>query len=165
MIKTIIFDSGEELTLNNNNEWLFNYQDQTGQDIVPTLGPTIAGILKMIGGLAEEVSDIENIDVKDILRLANTSAFDEGMIYATSISSTDLITIAWAMAKTADPSINKEPRMWMREYQEFPLFDTIVPAIAELIVKGWTSSKNWERLTENLKSLQPKQAKKKTTKK
>lgn len=74
---------------------------------------------------------------------------------------TDIINIAWAMAKAADDSI-PGPRQWARKFDPFPL-DVFAPVLLELIVSGFTSSKNLKRLQTALKSLKPK-AKKKTKK-
>ena len=67
-----------------------------------------------------------------------------------------IINVTWAMAKAADENIDP-PKRWVRQFETFPL-DVIVPAVYELIFKGFVSSKNLKRLKNlgaSLKNLQP----------
>jgi hypothetical protein len=60
------------------------------------------------------------------------------------------------MAKAADEDIDP-PKRWVRQFDEFPL-DVVVPAVYELVLKGFVSSKNLKRLKNvgaSLKTLQP----------
>jgi len=64
--------------------------------------------------------------------------------------------VTWALAKAADERI-LPPKQWVRQFDSFPL-DIIVPAVGELLFKGFSSSKNLARLKKvgaNLKNLQP----------
>ena len=67
-----------------------------------------------------------------------------------------IINVTWAMAKAADEDIDP-PKRWVRQFDEFPL-DVVVPAVYELVLKGFVSSKNLKRLKNvgaSLKTLQP----------
>ena len=66
------------------------------------------------------------------------------------------------MAKAADETIDP-PRKWVRQFDAFPL-DEIVPEVGELMLKGFASSKNLERLRTMLGRLKTQPKKKKTTK-
>ena len=63
------------------------------------------------------------------------------------------------MAKAADESI-EPPKRWVRQFDGFYL-DEIGPALLELVLKGFVSSKNLKRLKKlgnELKNLQPSQS-------
>jgi hypothetical protein len=67
-----------------------------------------------------------------------------------------IINVTWAMAKAADENI-EPPKRWVRQFEEFPL-DVVFPAVYDLVVKGFVSSKNLKRLKKlgaSLKGLQP----------
>ncbi len=67
-----------------------------------------------------------------------------------------IVNVTWAMAKAADEDI-APPKQWVRQFEEFPL-DVVGPAIYEMVLKGFVSSKNLKRLKgigASLKNLQP----------
>ena len=67
-----------------------------------------------------------------------------------------VVNVTWAMAKAADESI-EPPKKWVRQFETFPL-DVVGPAVFEMALKGFVSSKNLKRLEklgENVRSLQP----------
>ena len=67
-----------------------------------------------------------------------------------------IVNVTWAMAKAADESI-EPPKRWVRQFEEFPL-DEVGPAVFDMVLKGFVSSKNLKRLKgigESLRSLQP----------
>lgn len=152
MIKTITI-SGQEVRLNNNIGWCFEYRDQFGKDIIPTLMPILTGIVTAIGSIIEETGKTDEITVQDLAGVASSGALTDAMVYISQIELTDFIDICWAMAKCADESV-PEPKRWVRQFDEFPL-DEIIPDVGELIIKGVVSSKNGRRLEEALRSLQP----------
>lgn len=152
MIKTIKA-GGKEVVLNNNIGWCFEYRDQFGKDIVPTLMPILTGLVTAIGTIIEETGKTDDITLKDLAGIASSGGFSDAMVYISQIELTDFVNIIWAMAKCADESI-PEPKRWIREFDDFPL-DEIVPAVGEMIIKGVISTKNGSRLGEALKSLQP----------
>lgn len=172
MIKTIKLREGLELTLTNDSLWMEEYRDQFGQDILPSLMPLLLGMSSSISALAEEAGDLEKIDKEAIVRvLGSESMLDIGIRLA-QLEITDVHRIMWAMAKAYDESI-PDLRAWLRElagpeHESLPIADVIIPAIAELALKGVMTGKNWERLTADTKklkdSLQP-QKKKETKRK
>ena len=174
MVKTIELREGLQITLANDSLWMEEYRDQFGQDILPVLMPLILAVGNSISALAEEAGSLDEIDQDAFIRmLGSESLLDIGLRFA-SFELTDIMHIMWAMAKAYDGDI-EDPKAWQRklagpEHESLPIADVIVPAIAELVVKGEKKKKNWERLTadaEKIKSkLQPeKKTKKKTTKK
>lgn len=171
MIKTIKLREGLELTLTNDSLWMEEYRDQFGQDILPSLMPLLLGMSSSISALAEEAGDLEKIDKAAIVKvLGSESMLDIGIRLA-QLEITDVHRIIWAMAKAYDENI-PDLKAWLRElagpeHESLPIADVIIPAIAELALRGVMTGKNWERLTADAKklkdSLQPE--KKKETKK
>lgn len=152
MNKTIEIN-GNEITLSNNTEWIFIYNDQFGHDIVETIMPLLSGAFQIVGGIIDELGGTGTLTVNDIGRIYNSQAMQDAFVYFMTVRFTDFINITWSMAKAADNSI-KEPRRWVRELGEFPV-DVIAPAVSDLIIKGFISSKNLERLREKINELRP----------
>lgn len=153
MIKTIKI-GGVDVTLNNNIGWCFEYRDQFGKDIIPTLMPVITGLVSAVGAVISETGKTDTITIADLAETAASGGLTEAATYISQIELADFINVTWAMAKCADESI-PEPKRWVRQFEDFPL-DEIVPAVGELFIKGVISTKNGARLEETLKSLQPK---------
>lgn len=169
MIKTIELGSGREITLANDIGWLMEYRDQFGQDIVPSLMPMLLGTIEAIGALAKEAGGFENIDQNAVIELMGSESLVDVALKLSAFEAVDILNITWALAKAYDPNI-KEPKKWIRElsgpdHEEIPLFDVVVPAVAELVIRGVISSKNWERLKEATKDLKKDLQPKKGTKK
>lgn len=164
MIKDITIYEDKTITLSNATEWAFIYSDQFGHDIVDTLAPVLSTGVQIIGGILEELGDDTEIDKDAIVKLYDSDAIQRALIYFTTIKITDLINITWAMAKAADETIGT-PRAWVKENftGEFPL-DLIAPAVASLLVRGFVSSKNLERLQEQIEKLRPEKKKTKAKK-
>lgn len=152
MIKTITI-SGQDVQLNNNIGWCFEYRDQFGKDIIPTLMPVITGLVSAVGAVISETRKTDTITIADLAETAASGGLTEAATYISQIELADFINVTWAMAKCADESI-PEPKRWVRQFEEFPL-DEIIPAVGEMIIKGVVSSKNGRRLEEALRSLQP----------
>ena len=152
MIKTIKIGD-QEVTLNNNIGWCFEYRDQFGKDIVPTMMPIITGLVTAVGRIIEETGRTDEITLADLAGIASSGGFTDAMVYISQTELTDFIRITWAMAKCADESI-PEPKRWVRQFEDFPL-DEIIPAVSEMIFTGVISRKNGARLGEALKTLQP----------
>lgn len=170
MVKTIQLREGLEITLANDSLWMEEYRDQFGQDILPTMMPLILAVGNSISALAEEAGSLDEIDKDAFVRmLGSESLLDIGLRFS-AFEAVDIMHIMWAMAKAYDGDI-KDPKAWQRElagpeHESLPIMDVIVPALAELIVKGVVSSKNWERLTADTEKLRSKlQPEKKKTKK
>lgn len=159
----IKLENGQELKLDNNLGWLIEYQNQFGEDIIPTLMPLVMSMADLVGELAEGNYNTEDLTAGEILKILKTETALNAAIKLATFKSTDLINIIWALAKTADDSI-EPPQKWIRQFQDGFPFDIILPKAATLVARGVMSSKNFERLTANWKKLQPRK-KTKTTKK
>ena len=66
------------------------------------------------------------------------------------------VNVIWAMAKAADETI-APPKRWVRQFDEFPV-DVILPEVFGMVISGFVSSKNRDRLknlAESVRNLQP----------
>ena len=146
----------QEVRLNNNVAWTMEYRDQFGRDIVPALMPVLASLLEGVSTIAAE-SKGKELTVADIAEAVQGRAM-EVLLPMFQAEFVDLvINVTWAMAKVADESIDP-PKRWVRQFDSFPL-DVVGPAVFDMVLKGFVSSKNLKRLkkiSESLKTLQPK---------
>lgn len=152
MEKTVTIGN-KEIRLNNNIGWTFEYRDQFGTDIIPTLLPMIAAVLDVLKGILEQVEEAEEVNVKDILKMLDGDTLIDALIHLGGIEFIDFVNVTWSMAKSADESI-PEPRTWVKEFDTFAL-DEIAPVVFELIYTGVVSEKNVKRLKSKMRSLQP----------
>ena len=170
MVKTIELREGVEITLANDSLWFEEYRDQFGQDILPTIMPLILAASNSISALADEAGGLDEINEDSVLKILGSEALLDIGLRFSAFEVTDIMHVMWAMAKAYDGNI-KDPKAWQRElagpeHESLPIADIILPALAELIIKGVVSSKNWERLTADVKKIGSKlQPEKKTTKK
>ncbi len=145
----------QEVRLNNNVAWTMEYRDQFGKDIVPALMPVIASMVEGVSTIITETGKAE-INVSDIAESLQGRTM-EILLPMFQVEFVDVIVnVTWAMAKAADEDI-APPKQWVRQFEEFPL-DVVGPAVYELVIKGFVSSKNLKRL-KKVKSeinLQPK---------
>ena len=154
-MEKIINIEGVDLKLNNQVAWTMEYKDQFGKDIVPVIMPMISAIVE---GLASVISESEttNLTAKQISEAFQGRSM-EILLPMFQVEFVDIIiNVTWALAKCADETI-PEPKRWIRQFDTFPL-DVIVPEVYELVMQGFVSSKNWERLREisgKLKVLRP----------
>jgi len=166
MTKTLMIKSEDdktvELTLSNRIGWVMEYKDQFGVDIIPTLMPLLLSISNALAGLAEAGVDFDDISMNDINKMLGSDSMTEAIYKLAALEFTDFLNIVWALNKAEDDTI-PEPKKWIRQFDEFPL-DEVLPAVFELVARGVMSSKNWERLQQTKKKLQPKK-KKATSKK
>jgi len=151
MEKTITID-GKDVKLNNNAAWAMEYQDQFGKDILPVMLPLIASVAEGLAAVIAEV-DSKKLSAQSIAEAIEGRAVDIlAPIFNAEV--VDLVyNVTWALAKNADPEI-PEPRRWIRQFDTFPL-DVVVPEVYGMLVQGFTSSKNLQRL-EKLKEELPK---------
>lgn len=147
----------QEVRLNNNVSWCMEYRDQFGKDIVPALMPVIASAVEGISTIISEAGT-DSVSYADIAEALRGRTLDI-LLPLFQVEFVDvIINVTWAMAKAADESI-APPKQWVRQFDEFPL-DVVGPAVYDLVVKGFISSKNRKRLkkiSESLKTLQPKE--------
>ena len=144
-----------EVKLNNNVAWTMEYRDQFGKDIVPALMPLLASFIEGVSAVVSETGKNE-LNITDVASALEGRSM-EILLPLFQVEFVDtIINVTWAMAKAADESIDT-PKRWVRQFDEFPL-DVVVPAVYELVLKGFVSSKNLKRLKTvgaSLKTLQP----------
>lgn len=154
-MEKIIKIGDKEVRLNNSVAWTMEYRDQFGKDIVPVLIPVVASMVEGVSTVMAE-SDSKEISIPEIADSLQGKAL-EILLPMFQVEFVDVVIgVTWAMAKAADENIDP-PKRWVRQFEEYPL-DVIVPAVYELVIKGFVSSKNRERLKkigEDLKALQP----------
>ena len=145
----------QEVRLNNNVAWTMEYRDQFGKDIVPALMPILASLMEGVSTIISE-SGSNEVTMADIADAVQGRSMDV-LLPMFQVEFVDtIINVTWAMAKAADENI-EPPKRWVRQFEEFPL-DVIVPAVYELVLKGFVSSKNLKRLKKasaSLRNLQP----------
>ena len=140
-----------EVKLSNNVAWTMEYRDQFNKDVMEATMPLITSLIETVSTVVSESEKDGQFDYKDIAEAIQGRAFDI-TLPLTQLGFTDsVINIVWAMAKAADPSIDP-PKQWVRQFDTFPL-DEIVPAVGELVLKGFASSKNLERLRSIVKTI------------
>lgn len=152
-MEKIIKIGKHEVKLDNNVAWTMEYRDQFGKDILPVIMPFMASMVEGISTIAAEA---------DELTLANIAESLEGramdvLLPMFQVEFVELVVnVTWAMAKAADENIDP-PKKWVRQFESFPL-DVVGPAVFDIALKGFISSKNLKRLKkigESLKTLQP----------
>ena len=145
----------QSVRLNNNVCWTMEYRDQFGKDIVPVLMPLIASAIEGVASVISETGKTE-ISVSDIAEALQGRSLDILLpLFQVEFVDT-VVNVTWAMAKAADESI-LPPKQWVRQFDDFPL-DVVAPAVYDLVIKGFVSSKNLKRLKKaggSLRSLQP----------
>ena len=154
-MKKIIKIGDKDVELSNNVAWTMEYRDQFNKDIVPAIMPLIASVMEGVSSvLAEAGTDIK--DVKAIASAIEGRSMDILLpVFQVEFVDT-IINVVWAMAKAANENI-EPPKRWVRQFDEFPL-DVVGPAVFDMVLKGFVSSKNLKRLKKvgaSLKSLQP----------
>jgi len=154
-VEKVIKIGKQEVRLNNNVAWTMEYRDQFGKDIVPALMPVIASMIEGVSTIVAETGKTE-ISVSDIAEAVQGRAM-EVLLPMFQVEFVDVvINVTWAMAKAADENI-APPKQWVKQFETFPL-DVVAPAVYDLVLKGFVSSKNLKRLKEigaSLKNLQP----------
>ena len=155
----IIKIGDKEVRLNNNVAWTMEYRDQFGKDILPAIMPLMASMIEGVSTLMVEASDGDSMTARGIAEALEGRAM-EVLLPMFQAEFVDLVlNVTWAMAKAADESI-EPPKRWVRQFDGFYL-DEIGPALLELVLKGFVSSKNLKRLKKlgsELKNLQPSQS-------
>lgn len=150
-MEKVIKIGNKSVKLNNNVAWAMEYRDQFGRDVIQDHVPVFATITET---LAAVVADSDgNISITDVLESIEGRSLDIMMPLMTTEVMTVVINVMWAMAKVADENIDP-PKEWVKQFDNFPL-DVIIPAIYELALKGFVSSKNQKRLKNLKKTLQP----------
>ena len=155
-MEKIIKIGNKEVRLNNNVAWTMEYRDQFGKDILPAVMPLLTSMIEGVSAVVAESTEGERMTAESIAEALQGRTLDF-MLPMYQAEFVDLVVnVTWAMAKAADESINP-PKKWVRQFEEFPL-DVVGPAVFDLVLKGFVSSKNLKRLKnlgESLKNLQP----------
>ena len=155
-MEKIIKIGKQEVRLNNNVSWTMEYRDQFGKDILPTIMPIVASAIEGVSTIAAEADSNGELTISSIARSLEGRMVDV-LLPMFQAEFVDLVVnVTWAMAKAADETIDP-PKKWVREFDEFPL-DVIGPAVFDMVLKGFVSSKNLERLKKirvSIKALQP----------
>ena len=146
----------KEVRLNNNVAWTMEYRDQFGKDILPVVMPLLASVVEGVSTIAADADKGGSVSVESIAEALEGRTM-EVLLPMFQTEFVDLVVnVTWAMAKAADESI-EPPKRWVRQFEEFPL-DVVGPAVFDMVLKGFVSSKNLKRLKkigESLKTLQP----------
>ena len=141
MKKTIKLDKTTDLTLSNNVSWLMEYREQFGHDIVPDLLPIVSAVSKLFMVLSEQTGK----PVTEVIKSIPSDTIQDTLIELAGAQAVDFLNIVWAMAKAADDDID-EPKRWAKQFDIFPI-DIIAPAVWEMVLSGFVSSKNLKRLS------------------
>ena len=149
----------QEVRLNNNVAWTMEYRDQFGKDILPAIMPLLASMIEGVSTVMSDAGKDGELTTSNIAEALEGRTM-EVLLPMFQAEFVDLvINVTWAMAKAADESI-EPPKRWVRQFEEFPL-DVVGPAVFDLVLKGFVSSKNLRRLKKignELKNLQPSQS-------
>ena len=154
-MEKIINIGNKEVRLNNNVAWTMEYRDQFGKDILPAIMPLIASAVEGVSTVVADAGKDGEITVEGIAGALEGRVLDV-LLPVFQAEFVDLvINVTWSMAKAADENIDP-PKRWVRQFDEFPL-DEVGPAVFDLVVKGFVSSKNLTRLKKLLEGarLQP----------
>ncbi len=155
-MEKIIKIGKQEVRLNNNVAWTMEYRDQFGKVILPAVMPLLASMIEGVSAIMADASGDGELTTSSIAEALEGRTM-EVLLPMFQAEFVDLIVnITWAMAKAADENI-ETPKRWVRQFEEFPL-DVVGPAVYDLVLKGFVSSKNLRRLKKignELKNLQP----------
>ena len=155
-MEKIIKIGKQEVRLNNNVAWTMEYRDQFNKDILPAIMPLTASMIEGISTIMADATNNGEITTSSIAEAleGRTMEILLPMFQAEFVEL--VVNVTWAMAKAADESVDP-PKKWVRQFEEFPL-DVVGPAVLDLVLKGFVSSKNLKRLKkigESIKTLQP----------
>lgn len=145
----------KEVKLSNNVAWTMEYKDQFNKDVIESMMPIVSTLIETVTTIISETGKTE-INIQDIAEAIQGRSFELTLPLMQLGLTDSVIDVVWAMAKAADPTIDP-PKQWVRQFDSFPL-DEIIPEAGKMILTGFASSKNLERLRKlgaNLKKTQP----------
>lgn len=152
-MEKIIKIGKQEVKLDNNVAWTMEYRDQFGKDILPVIMPFMASMIEGVSTIAADAGELTLTNIANALE----GRVMDVLLPMFQAEFVDLaVNVTWAMAKAADENIDP-PKRWVRQFETFPL-DVVGPAVFDMALKGFVSSKNLKRLKkigESLKTLQP----------
>lgn len=155
-MEKLIQIGNKEVKLDNNVAWTMEYRAQFGKDILPAVMPIMTSMIEGVSTVMAEASETGEMTTASIAEALSGKSFDIVLPMYQAEFVDLVINVTWAMAKAADESIDP-PKKWVRQFETFPL-DEIGPAVFDLVLKGFVSSKNLKRLKkmgESLRNLQP----------
>lgn len=144
------------VSLSNNVAWALEYRDQFGRDVLQEHLPVLASAIEGIAAVISDAGVSGKITLADVFSSMEGKAMDIVIPLMQTEFMTLLVNVTWAMAKAADETI-EPPKQWVRQFDDFPI-DTVAPAVYELALKGFVSSKNLKRLAslkDAVKTSQP----------
>ena len=144
----------QSVKLSNNVAWAMEYKDQFGHDVVQEHIPILASLMESVASIVADNGS--EIDYVKIISSLEGRAMDILIPLMQTEFLTTIVNMTWAMAKAADETIDP-PKQWVRQFNSFPV-DVIAPAVYDLAMKGFVSSKNLTRLRsliEKLRTIQP----------
>lgn len=144
----------QSVKLSNNVAWAMEYKDQFGHDVVQEHIPILASLMESVASIVADNGS--EIDYVKILSSLEGRAMDILIPLMQTEFLTTIVNMTWAMAKAADETIDP-PKQWVRQFNSFPV-DVVAPAVYDLAMKGFVSSKNLTRLRsliERLRTIQP----------
>ena len=151
-MEKIIEIGNKEVKLNNNVAWTMEYRDQFGKDILPVIMPFMASMIEGVSTIAADAGELTLTNIANALE----GRVMDVLLPMFQAEFVDLaVNVTWAMAKAADEGI-APPKQWVRQFDDFPL-DVIVPAVGEMMLKGFSSSKNLKRLKSLVASIKTNQ--------
>lgn len=158
-MEKVINIGDKSVTLNNCVAWTMEYRDQFGKDPLEALMPLVTSLIEALTSIVNESGINGEINITDISSALEGRVFDITLPMMQLGFVDTVVNVTWAMAKAANEGI-APPKQWTRQFDEFPL-DVVVPALGELMLRGFSSSKNLNRLrnlAENIKMTQPLQS-------
>ena len=158
-METYINIGDQSVKLSNNAAWTMEYRDQFGKDPLEALMPLVTSLVEATTSIMSEIGTDGELSLEGLVSAVEGRAFDITLPLMQLGFVDAVVNVTWAMAKAADESIDP-PKRWIRQFDEFPL-DVIVPEVYGLMLKGFGSSKNLERLRNllgNIKMNQPSQS-------
>lgn len=155
MIKDVKIGN-QTVTLSNNVAWTMEYKDQFHKDPLEAFMPLMTSLMEAVSTVVNESGGTGQITVADIASALEGRAFDITLPLMQLGFVDTVVNVTWSMAKAANEGI-APPKTWARQFDDFYV-DELLPVIADMVLKGFASSKNLERLKSlvgNVKMNQP----------
>ena len=153
-MEKIISIGDKEVRLNNNIGWTMEYRDQFGKDILPVIMPFITSMIESVSTVIADAETDGEITTANIASALSGRSLDVVLPLYQAEFVDLVINVIWSMAKVADDKI-EPPKKWVRQFDGFYL-DEIIPEVLDMVLRGFVSSKNLERLEGVKTKLRPK---------
>ena len=145
MIKAVTID-GQNIEINSSTGWLYVYRNRFGRDILPDIMPIIESVLSAASSLLQ---DADAFDRESIIKAMDNDALVDAFIKLAGMEVLTVFNVFWAMVRNADPK-TPEPATFFNSFERFPI-DEIIPTVFGAVVDSTVSSKNAERLRQEMK--------------